>query len=184
MAIVTFQPSLPTLSSFIPDTVAVFDQDFNQVFPETQVMRIFIREDSQVMEHPLETGAVIADHQVFDPIEIECVIMLPTTLYRSIYQQIKSLFLSSTLLYVQTKTAVYDSQLLQGIPHQETPEFFNAVPMDLRFKQSAFAPTPQSTVVPRDPVNSGTVARGTQPATPVGDNVSSSFLNSIFEALS
>lgn len=171
MAIITFQPSLPSLSSFIPDNVAVFDQDYNQVFSEAEVIRMFVREDSEVMEHPLETGAVIADHQIFEPIELEYVVILPTTLYRNIYQQIKQLFLSSTLLYVQTKTTVYSNMLLRSIPHQETTDMYNAVPMDLRFKQAAFAPSPQSAVVPRDPTNSSTVSRGTQQGSTVPEDL-------------
>lgn len=152
------------------DVVAVFTQDFTQVFPRARAIKAVVKEEAKVMEHPVETGAIITDHRIILPVEIELSLILLAGDYADTYRQIRSYYLNSTLLVVQTRSGVYQNQMIQGMPHEEDPEQQNVLALALKMKQVQFA-TAVYGVVPRHPKNSKTVQRGvqqTKPATTVG----------------
>jgi hypothetical protein len=147
------------------DLVGVFNQDFQQVFEKARPLKATVKEEAKVFEHPLETGATITDFRIIQPIEIELSLMLNSEDYKSVYQQIRQLFLNGTLLVVQTKSGVYDNQLIQAMPHEEDPEQYDAITLGLKLKQAQFV-TPQFAALPprqvKNPANSSTVSRGEQ----------------------
>lgn len=156
------------------DVVAVFDQNFNQVFSQAIPMKAVIKPVAKTMEHPVETGVTITDHIIFLPIEIELNMMLTgiggvvgfltgSTNYQSVYAQINSLFKAGTLLTVQTKTATYANMIIESIPHDEDPDRWDTVPLALKlrqvqFVQAQFATLPPSSV--RNPANASTQQLG------------------------
>lgn len=147
------------------DTVGVFTQDFNQVFRLARPIKAVVKEQAKVMEHPLETGATITDHRIIQPIEIELSLVIPSTAYLGVYEQIKQLYLNATLLIVQTKSGVYANQLISSLPHEENPETFNVLTMALTLKQVIFANT-QTVNGVKNPRNSISSDRGTQQPSP------------------
>ena len=44
------------LPSYATDTVAIFDQDYNQLFRNARAIKAVVKEQSKVMEHPVESG--------------------------------------------------------------------------------------------------------------------------------
>lgn len=158
-------PQIATASS---DVVAVFTSEFQQVFERARPIKATIKESAKVFEHPLETGATITDHRIIMPIEIELSLILQSSDYRSVYQNIKQLFLNADLLVVQTKSGVYDNQLISAMPHEEDPEQYDAITMALTLKQAQFV-TPQFSGLPpravRNPSNASTASRGEQQPT-------------------
>lgn len=173
-------PSIPSLVSFLPDAVAVYTQDYQQVFKNARPIRASVRPSSKLMEHPLETGATIADHRIILPTEIDLVLIATTVDYYNTYQTIQQLFNEGILLIVQTRASVYFNQVLQEIPHEETPERFNTIQIALRLKEAQYAPPSVSTVIPRDQTNTDAVNRGTQQAAPPADD---GVYNSIFSRI-
>lgn len=149
------------LPSFAFDTVAVFDQDFNQIFKEARAIKAVVKEQAKVMEHPIETGAVITDHRVILPVEIELSLILKPANYQDTYKVIRSYYLNSTLLVVQTKTAIYENQLISAIPHEETPDLYDAIALTLSLRQALFV-TPAGGISPENPTDTTTVDRGQQ----------------------
>lgn len=150
------------------DQVGVFDQNFNQVFAAARTMKAVIKEEARAMEHPLETGAVITDHRIILPVEIELSMFVQSGDVQDIYQEIRQYYLNSTLLLVQTRTTVYANQFIVGMPHEEDPDQFDAITIGLKLKQAQVV-TSQSivNVTPKKAANSSTVSRGTQqPAVP------------------
>lgn len=166
MAIIPSLPRPPALVSFLPDQVGVFDSGFNQLFKVARPIRAFVREDSKLMEYPLEDGTVGIDHSIIQPIEIELLLILPTSDYFNTYQTIKQYFLSRALLTVQTKTTVYMNQIIYAMPHDETTEMYNTVGIGLRFREAQFAPVPMSAVSPENPTQVDTANLGQQQGTP------------------
>lgn len=163
----------------VKDVVAVytqgFVQGFVQVFMRARPVRANIREYSRVMEHPLETGAVITDHRIVMPTEIQLDLLLQSEDYLEAYREIKQCFLNGTLLVVQTKSGSYPNQLIVEFPHEENPEIYDALSVGLKLKQSLFAGSSFS-VNPAAPPNQSTVQRGQQSGTTLPNN-SSSVLN-------
>ena len=147
------------------DLVGVFNQEFRQVFEKARPLKATVKEEAKVFEYPIETGATITDFRIIQPIEIELSLMLNSEDYKSVYQQIRQLFLNGELLVVQTKSGVYDNQLIQSMPHEEDPEHYDAITLALKLKQALFV-TPQYAALPpkqvKNPSNASTVSRGEQ----------------------
>ena len=143
------------------DTVGVFDSAFNQQFPNARPLLAEIREPKRNMEHPLEKGQIISDYAVILPPEVEIPFMVAPEFARDTYQQIKSLFLNSTLLYVQTVAELYQNMIVAELPHQESPHYFNSIRVPVRFKQVQLVQS-QLNFAPADPLNSNTQNLGVQ----------------------
>lgn len=153
------------LPSAAIDYVAVFTQDFTQIFKQARTIKAVVKETAKVMEHPVETGAIITDHRIILPVEIELSMILQAADYADVYKSIRQYYLNSTLLVVQTKSGIYENQLIASMPHQEDPEQYDALSLALSLKQVQFV-TAQYGVVPKNPNNSTTVSRGTQQSNP------------------
>jgi len=154
------------LPSFAVDSVAIFTQDFTQIFRNARAIKAVIKEQSKVMEHPVESGIVITDHRIILPIEIELSLILAKADYQDVYNSIRGYYLQGTLLVIQTRSGVYQNMLIQQIPHEENPDMYNALAIAMTLKQVIFA-FAQYGVVPKYPKNSTNVSRGTQTPKPI-----------------
>jgi hypothetical protein len=150
------------------DVVAIFDQNFNQLFVTARPIKATVKEDSKVMEHPLETGATVVDHTIILPVEIEIAIIPTRGEYRDVYQRIRQAYKKRDLLVVQTKTGVYENQIIQSLPHEEDPEQFDTIAIGLKlrevqFVQAQFTKLPAKSVsATKKPTAASTVDKGQQ----------------------
>ena len=154
------------------DRVQILDSNFTQVFPYARPLKANVRENSRLLDHPIETGQVITDYSIVLPIEIEIPIIMEALYYADTYQQIRSLYLSKELLTVQTLTENYSNMVIAEMPHAEKPEMFDAISMLLKFREIQINPT-ASTYSPADPTQNDTVPLGQQssyPVTPVNQH--------------
>ena len=153
------------ISNLIPsvavDYVAVFDQDYNQLFREAEAIKAVVKEQAKVMEHPVESGAIITDHRIILPVEIDLSLILASENYTDVYRAIRQYYLNGTLLVVQTRSGIYTNQLISALPHEEDPNMFNAIAIALSLRQ-VIQVTEQYASVPRNTRNNRTVDRGTQ----------------------
>lgn len=153
---------VPTASA---DIVAIFDQNFNQLFRLARPIKAAVKEDSKLMEHPLETGATITDHSILLPLEIELSLIATRGEYVDVYQRIKQSFRNRDLLVAQTKTGLYENMIIQSMPHEEDPEMFDSIAIAVTLREvllvtAQFAKLPAKKV--RNPSNSSTVDKGQQ----------------------
>lgn len=161
------------LPSFAVDSVAVFTQDFTQVFREARAIKAVVKEQAKTMEHPVESGAIITDHRIILPIEIDLSLILLAPDYQNVYKTIRSYYLDGTLLVVQTRSGIYENQLISSMPHEEDPTMYDAFTIALSLKQVQIV-TAKYGVVPKRAANSNMVNRGTQQgSTPATAKVSS-----------
>lgn len=153
---------------YLYDRVAVFDQDFNQLFRNARAIKAVVKEQAKVMEHPVENGTIIVDHRIILPVEIELSMILTSNDYTNTYNQIRQFYLNSTLLLVQTRSGVYQNQIIQGMPHEENPDQYDVLTLALSLKQVQFVTAMYGTA-PQNPTNMNNTDRGMQlpkPATP------------------
>lgn len=148
------------------DVVAITGPGFVPLFSFARPLTAEVHERAELMRHPLETGAKIADHIVFDPVEIELPMIIAGELnYRSTYALIRQTFLAGTLLTVVTRTGSYPNMVLQEIPHEETPSSFDAIGMRIVLSEANFV-QPKSGSLSQEqaenPSQSSTVNRGAQ----------------------
>lgn len=101
----------------------------------SSIMSCNVVDDAKMCEHPIESGAVITDHKIFNPVEIDIRLSLPNYIYRSVYQELRQIFEESPKLRIKTKTGWYSNMVLQGLPHEEKPENFDRIVFDLHFKE-------------------------------------------------
>ena len=161
------------IPSFASDTVAIFTQDYTQLFKNARAIKANVKEEAKVMEHPIETGATIVDHRIILPTEIELSLILLSIDYQTVYHQIRDYYYNSTLMIVQTRSGSYPNQLIQSMPHEEDPTQYDVLTLVLNLKQVQFAVAQYGTT-PKNPSNVNTSNRGTQQGTPATDSQSGS----------
>lgn len=136
----------------------------NAIF-DTAVLQCSVTDDSQLMEHPVESGVKITDHQIFNPIEIDIRLAMPTYFYSKILEEMKTLYKNGTLLSIKTvdNPKMYSNMVLQAIPHEETPDNIDRLVFDLHFKEVLIV-EPVYITLPEDkvenPQNSSTKTLG------------------------
>lgn len=147
------------------DEVAVFDSEtFEQVFPYARPVECNVRPSTRTMEHPIETGQSIADHRIINPLEIIMEVIVSSVFYNQTFNDIVYLFETATLLTVQTKFGTYSNMFITDLPHKESPEVYDSVVIQLRFKEVLFSDRPPTAYAP-------------PPATPVTASWYSKVLN-------
>ncbi len=151
--------------------VAFFDQDYNQILIGANIVDVRVQEDARAMEHPVEDGTIITDHRIILPVEIDVTLILngnsissTTNSFTGVYAEIENLFNSATLITVQTRTSIYQNQMITSLPHSETSELYSGVALSLNLRQVLIV-SAQYNITPKYPSNSNTVQRGTQQGT-------------------
>lgn len=142
------------------DVVGIYDAQLNQLFVNARAIKAVIKPDSKSFDHPLEDSTTIVDDRVLLPIEIELSLIIRPGEVENTYQQISQIFSNGQLVKVQTKTAIYDNQLIIAMPHEEDPSMFDTVVIALKLRQTQFAVTSLTTIAPRNPSQGNTVNRG------------------------
>lgn len=146
----------------VADQIAIFDQNYQQLFKLARIFKPFVKETAKGMENPDENGTILTDHIIIMPYEIELPMLIKAPDIQDIYGEIKQNFLNSTLLVVQTKTGTYPNMYILEMPHEEDPQQYDAVMLVLSMKQAQIVTPQTSTIQPKNPTNSSTVNRGTQ----------------------
>lgn len=136
------------------DIVGVFDNNFNQLFPDARAMTASVKEVVKLMKHPVETGAQIVDHKVVEPIEIRIAMILTPETFVDTYEQIRALKTSNETVQIQTKTGLYSSMVLGALPHKEDAAHYDTITMELTFEEARFAKVSKSGL-PKSSVNAG-----------------------------
>jgi hypothetical protein len=100
------------------------------------IMYADVTDNSELCEHPLESGAKIVDHQIQLPVEIKLQIVLPYYLYKEVYEELKRLKDQGTYVCVHTKAGVYDRMVFKDIPHRESVENIDRLVFDCTLRQA------------------------------------------------
>lgn len=148
------------------DVTGIFNEDFEQVFVEARAMKADVSRASRVMRHPLENGSSIADHRVIEPNEITLLMFLPNDLFRDLYAQLATAFVTAQKFTVQTKVGSFPDMFISEMPHEETPEFVDLVQVLVKLTEVTFL-TMQFEAAPVRPApnksaSKSTVKRGEQ----------------------
>lgn len=151
------------------DVVAITGAGFSPIFADARPMSARIFEAAEVMTHPLETGAKITDHIVFQPVEIDLPLYCIGEIeYRTTYAAIKATYLAGERLTVRTRTGSYPNMVISEIPHEETPEIYDGISIRLHLVEAMFV-TPESGLGAeevKDAKQASTVSRGSQQTRP------------------
>lgn len=149
------------------DVVGIFDESLQQIFENARPLKATVKETSEVMKHPIETGVKIADNHIINQVDMTINVIVNSRYYNSVYTQIKQAFVSGTLLSVQTRTGLYQNMIIADMPHDETPEQYDSIAMQIHLTEVLYVvPTSVSQQAapanfkPADVTNSNTVQSG------------------------
>lgn len=123
------------------DVVGIFDSDGNQKFITARSMRLQTTRVAKMPMHPLETGASAVDHRVIMPIEAQLLVTLQAKDYRNGYSQIQASFNNGDLLAVHCKANTFPNMVIAELPHEESPDMFDAVQIAVRLVETIFFKT-------------------------------------------
>lgn len=152
------------LSSFTYDVVAVIDPDTGeQLFAEAESMKANVGPLSKIMDHPLEDGSPVSDYKIILPVTIELGLLVSAQDSGSTYATIRDAFLASTYLTVRTNADTYENLVIEGMPHDESPDMFGMLAIGLRLREVQLVTVAYQALAAKDvaqPTDQSTVNTG------------------------
>ena len=73
---------------------------------------------SSLAEHPIETGQVIMDTSIRNPVKAKVDIYMPTMFYTAIYDEIRTYFDTKKKIILLTKFGLYENMVLASMPYK------------------------------------------------------------------
>lgn len=133
---------------------------------------------SDLCDHPTETGSIITDNAIINPISIKIEVAMPTALYTRIYAQMVKYYQQKKFIIVQTKFAMYRNMVIQNMPYKLDNSTVDRPVIELSLRQvmevqpqytNATQTTGNSITNARDSEDNDTIDRGRLTATVMGD---------------
>lgn len=90
---------------------------------------------SDLCKHPIETGEVVTDNAIINPIKATVRINMPTALYSRIYAEIEKHYINKDYIILQTKFAMYRNMVITGLPHKLENSSIDRPQIDLQLEQ-------------------------------------------------
>lgn len=122
-------------STYAQDVVFIADSKGNQLFEVARIMKAGVNLDTEIFEHPLETGNKIADFKIDKPTIVQLGIMLPTDAYGNTYSQLRQAKADGTQFTITTRAGVYENLIISAMPHEESPEYGDCLAMSITFRE-------------------------------------------------
>lgn len=90
---------------------------------------------SDLCEHPIESGGIITDNAIINPLRATVEISMPTIFYTRIHEQIQKMYKEKTRIILQTKFGFYKNLVLVGIPYVLNHKDVDRTPITLDLQQ-------------------------------------------------
>lgn len=175
-------------------------QNDSELLSGMSVLNYSVRDDSQFATHPIETGASIADHHIFNPIQISCNAAFPPKglklaqvslvdilygrgqTFDETYNELKTLYETSAKLTIKTDARVYENMYITSIPSDVSPENVDRQIFSITFEQALMV-MPQYIDMPanqvKNPSNASSKKSGEVLASKADTKTSQSILQSL-----
>lgn len=153
------------------DVTGVFNSQYAQLFPQARAVKATVNRPAKMFSHPLEDGASRVDHKIFDPVEIELLVLLTGFDYKNTYRQIVTAFKSNELWTVQTRLDSYPNMTIAALPHEEVPDMLDVTAIAIRLQETQLFSAQFQALPPRAverPRDASTAKRGEQNASEGG----------------
>jgi len=157
------------LMPFEDQRKAYFIYDGDEILSGVSILSVDVIEDSRITDSPTESGVIISDHRIFNPLEITVKCALPESEWENAYNAIARIYVqnSSELMKIKSQAQVYSNLQLVGLPHKETAENVSRLVFDLKFR-SILTVTPAYVDMPKEvvktPASAATVDAGEKQA--------------------
>ena len=101
-------------------SIAIYGEGGDELLSSASIISCSVNDSSKLMEHPVESGAVISDYKVFNPVTATVVVALTETEYASEFAEIYGAYKNCEYVTLQTKTKVYTNLQILSLPHEAT----------------------------------------------------------------
>lgn len=143
-----------TLGGLVLSNKAVSIYENNkEILTDVILIDIDAHDDAQTMDHPIESGALVTDHIIYNPNEITLRCWMPTMpfLYDRALREIKNLYKQSREVTIKIRSDVFEPVIMVGKPVRVNADSLDHVVYELSFKQilkavSQYVPMPASQV--------------------------------------
>lgn len=133
-AISSFQSVMGLISSSLAtDVVCIMNEDGRQVFETARALRAMCQDDSELFQHPLETGNKITDFKIDKPKVVQLAVIIPSDDYGYAYTQLAHAKELGTTFTVQTKARTYSNMVIQAMPHEEGEQWGDCIAVSITF---------------------------------------------------
>jgi len=122
------------------------DKNPSEVFQSLQITKITTDKKMKLFEHPIETGAVIVDHEIEDPtaVSIEALISIDA---QAVLTEIENLYNDGTKLRIRANNRIMENMVINALPEEITSEIFDKTRYSIGFRQ-ALEVSPQYVAMP------------------------------------
>ena len=90
---------------------------------------------SDLCDHPVESGSVITDNAIINPIAMKVKVALPTAFATRIYEQMIKFYQKKKYIMVQTKFAMYRNMIIEAMPFKLDNETVDRPVVELSLRQ-------------------------------------------------
>lgn len=90
---------------------------------------------SDLCDHPVESGSVITDNAIINPIAMKVKVALPTAFATRIYEQMIKFYQKKKYIMVQTKFAMYRNMVIEAMPFKLENETVDRPVVELSLRQ-------------------------------------------------
>ena len=105
-----------------------------EVLQGLEIVRIAIEDQAKTFEHPIETGAVITDYEIFEPKQVSIQAYISnddaTTL-----KELEQLYLSGTTLKIRACNKILTNAIIASKPFEVSAEVFDKTLYSISFKE-------------------------------------------------
>lgn len=130
----------------------------------SSVLSCRVTDTARLMEHPVESGAIITDHKVFQPKRFVVTVALSEMNYSTEYAELYSVYKRGEMVTLQTKAQIYENLQIESIPHEEKVDTMCRLIFNIGLKEAQTVAASYiegaSTGGVASATNSNTVSRG------------------------
>lgn len=94
-----------------------------------------VNQTSDLCTHPVESGGIITDNAIINPLKATVNIAMPTFYYTRIYDNLLSYYTGKRKIMLQTKFGFYKNLVLVGIPHTLDNKDVDRIPIKLELQE-------------------------------------------------
>ena len=94
-----------------------------------------VNQTSSLCTHPVESGGVITDNAIINPLKATVNIVMPTFYYTRIYDNMLAFYTGKRKIMLQTKFGFYKNLVLVSMPHTLDNKDVDRVPIKLELQE-------------------------------------------------
>lgn len=143
----------------------------NDSIPGLNPMRVTIHNHVTISRHPVETGEVVMDNKVHQPVEVEVNCLVDCEFFDSVMRTLEKLLQdkSGNTFMIRTKTDDIEGLLLYDIIETQTTDKYDVVEITLKFIEQMEAEVQGYKGTPMQKQNSPKIESGTSYSSQIMD---------------